>query len=63
MINGKTNSIVATATVGVEPLGIATDPATRNVYAVNIADGTMSILHDSCTPRAVMIARRRVKPR
>lgn len=49
LINGKTNSIVATATVGLEPQGIATDPATRNVYAVNRGDGTMSVLHDSCT--------------
>src|SRR5207245_5206449 len=45
IINGTTNKIVANATVGLGPTGIAYDPQNGNMYVACARSDTVSIIH------------------
>ena len=44
MINGTTNTVVATIPVGLGPTGIAYDRSNGNVFVSNSVNGTISII-------------------
>jgi YVTN family beta-propeller protein len=44
VINGATNTVVATVTVGNEPDAIAVNSATNQIYVTNHGSGTMSVI-------------------
>ncbi len=48
IIDGKTNTIIATLKVATTPLNVAVDPATNQLYTPN-SDGTISIIDGNAT--------------
>lgn len=52
IIDTATNTVIATTTVGAEPLGVAADPASGLVYVANGAGRSVTLL-DAATGRAV----------
>jgi YVTN family beta-propeller protein len=46
VIDGRTNTLVATVPVGDSPFGIAVNPLTRRVYAANSRDNTISVIDE-----------------
>ena len=44
VINGQTNTVTATISVGAAPFGIAVNPKTGTVYVTNSGDGTVSVI-------------------
>ena len=44
VINGTTDSVLATVKVGNNPYGVAVDPTTHRVYVVNVFDNTISVI-------------------
>ena len=47
VINGKTNTVIATIPVGIWPVGVAYDPSNGYIYVTNYASGTVSIISTS----------------
>jgi YVTN family beta-propeller protein len=43
VINGSTNTVTATVTVGSAPYGVAVDPTTNTVYVANSSSNTVSV--------------------
>ena len=50
VINGQTNTVTATITVGTGPNGVAVSPLASAVYVANSGDGTVSVItFNACT--------------
>ena len=44
VLDGSTNTVLATVPVGTEPDGIAVNPTTNRVYVANFGDDTVSVI-------------------
>ena len=52
VIDGKTNKVTGTITVGTSPVGVSANPVTNKVYVTNIQSSTVSVI-DGKTNRVV----------
>src|SRR5207249_1463084 len=50
VIDGSTNKVVNTITVGINPFDVAVNPNTNRIYAANSADGTVTVIQGSPGP-------------
>jgi YVTN family beta-propeller protein len=46
VIDGTTNTVVATVTVGTTPFGVAANPVTNRIYVTNAGSNTVSVIED-----------------
>jgi YVTN family beta-propeller protein len=46
VIDGTTNTVVATVTVGTTPFGVAVNPTTNRIYVTNSGSNTVSVIED-----------------
>ena len=44
VIDGATNTVTATVTVGADPDGVAVDGTTDTIYVTNYGSGTVSVI-------------------
>ena len=44
VIDGTTNTVIATIPVGSSPVGVGVNPATNRIYVANFADNTVSVI-------------------
>jgi YVTN family beta-propeller protein len=45
VINGATNTVIATVAAGTSPLGVAVNPVTNTIYAVNNSSPSVSVIN------------------
>jgi len=49
VINGATNTVIATIPVGTWPVGVAYDPSNGYIYVTNFDSGTVSVINGQPT--------------
>ena len=47
VINGETNTVIATPGTGIEPSFIAVNPATNRIYVTNHGSGNVTVIRGS----------------
>jgi YVTN family beta-propeller protein len=58
VIDGATNAVIASPTVGTEPLAVAVNPATNAIYVANVGGDSVSVIdgaNPSATPTTVTV--------
>ena len=50
VIDGASNTVVATVAVGSNPYGVAVNPNTNRIYVANYGDDTVSVIEDVPSP-------------
>jgi YVTN family beta-propeller protein len=56
VINGKTNTVIATIPVGAWPKGVAYDPSNGYIYVTNSGSGTVSIIFTGVSTSSISIS-------
>jgi len=56
VINGKTNTVIATIPVGQRPVGVAYDPSNGYIYVTNSGSGTVSVISTSVSTSSSSIS-------
>ncbi|MHB1975316.1 MAG: YncE family protein, partial [Acidimicrobiales bacterium] len=56
VIDGATNAVTATISVGYGPQGVAVDPSTNTIYTANFADDTVSVIDGATNVAASTIS-------
>lgn len=46
IIDGNTNAVIGTVTVGLEPQGIDVNPMTNRIYVTNSLSGDLTVIQD-----------------
>ena len=61
VLDGASNTLVATVTVGTTPLGVAVNPLTNRIYVANNGSNTLSVLDGASNTVVASVTRRRTK--
>ena len=53
VIDGKTNTVIETISVGDEPIGVAFNANNGDIYVTNDLDDTVSVIHTSTPSESI----------